>query len=125
MYNYAKDFVNLNVSNKVLKDNIIKLMTLLIPFTPHLANECLELLNIKNTSDWPRYDDKKFLEKMSIAIQINGKTRDVLKLNKDTSEEEVNKMIFLSSKARKYLENKKIKKTIFVKNKILNYIIDA
>ena len=36
---------------------------------------------------------------MSIAIQINGKTRDVLKLNKDTSEEEVNKMIFPSSKA--------------------------
>ena len=64
MYNYAKDFVNLNVSNKVLKDNIIKLMTLLIPLTPHLANECLELLNNKNTSDWPRYDDKKFLEKM-------------------------------------------------------------
>ena len=60
MYNYAKDFVNLNVSNKVLKDNIIKLMTLLIPFTPHLANECLELLNIKNTSDWPNTMKKNF-----------------------------------------------------------------
>ncbi len=125
IYNYAKDFVNLNVSNKVLRNNIIKLMTLLIPFTPHLANECLELLNIKNTSEWPKYDDKKFLEKMSIAIQINGKTRDVLKLNKDCSEEQVNKMILLNSKAKKYLENKKIKKTIFVKNKILNYIIEA
>ena len=90
-----------------------------------MASECLEFLNEKDVSEWPKYDDKRFLEKVSIAIQINGRTRDVLEFGKDTSEEEVNKIILKGSKAKKYLENKKIKKTIFVKNKILNYIIVA
>ena len=115
MYNLQKEFLNLNISNKVLKNNTINLMKLLIPFTPHLANECLELLKAKNTSEWPKYDDKRFLEKVNVAIQINGKTRDILEFDKDTSEEEVNKIILKGSKAKKYLENKKIKKTIFVK----------
>ncbi len=125
MYNFTKEFLNLNISNKVLKNNTINLMKLLIPFTPHLANECLELLKAKNTSEWPKYDDKRFLEKVNVAIQINGRTRDILEFKKDASEEEVNKIILKGSKAKKYLENKKIKKTIFVKNKILNYIIVA
>ena len=125
MYNFTKQFLNLNISNKVLRNNTINLMKLLIPFTPHLASECLELLKAKNTSEWPKYDDKRFLEKVNVAIQINGKTRDILEFNKGASEEEVNKIILKSSKAKKYLENKKIKKTIFVKNKILNYIIVA
>ena len=39
------------------------------------------------------------------------------------SEKETHKLIVEKSKAKKYIENKKIKKTIFVKNKIINYII--
>ena len=39
------------------------------------------------------------------------------------SEKETHKLIIGESKAKKYIENKKINKTIFVKNKIINYII--
>ena len=63
------------------------------------------------------------LTEINIAVQINGKTRDILSVKKNTSEKDINRMIMEKSKAKKYVENKKINKIIFVQNKIINYII--
>ena len=59
---------------------------------------------------------------INFAIQVNGKTRDIIKIKKDSLEEIVKKKV-IETKAKKYLQNKKILKTIFVKNKNINYII--
>ena len=72
--------------------------------------------------NWPKPDKEGYLEEVKVAIQVNGKTRDVLVFKKDLSEKEINKIILSTSKAKKYIENSKILKTIFVKNKIINYI---
>ena len=58
-----------------------------------------------------------------MVVQINGKTREVLSVNKDLDERSITSLTKVSEKIKKYLSNKKIKKTIFVKNKIINYII--
>ena len=81
-------------------------------------------LNCKEANKWPKIDEK-ILEnlKINMVVQVNGKTRDVLSLGKDLNEAEINKLIVESSKANKHLLNKKIIKTIFVKNKIINYIV--
>ena len=94
-----------------------------MPFTPHLANECLELFDCKSTEDWPEIDKKNMIEEVKIAIQINGKTRDIISTKKDLLEKDVEKIFLKNSKAKKYVDNKKIIKTIFVKNRILNYIV--
>ena len=122
IYKLLKDSVEMNLSNKVLKENIIKIMKLMIPLVPHLAHECLELLSCKTANNWPGIE-KNIIEEIKLAIQINGKTRDVVTVKKDLSEKEIDQMIKNESKAKKYIENKKIIKTIFVKNKIINYII--
>ena len=122
IYKLLKDSVEMNLSNKVLKENIIKIMKLMIPLVPHLAHECLELLNCKTVDNWPGIE-KNIIEEIKLAIQINGKTRDVVTVKKDLSEKDIDQMIKNESKAKKYIENKKIIKTIFVKNKIINYII--
>ena len=57
-----------------------------------------------------------------MAIQINGRTRDIIKTKKNATENEINKIILEQSKAKIY-SRQKITKTIFVKNKIINYII--
>ena len=99
-------------------------MKLMIPFTPHLAHECLSNLNC-DEFQWPKVN-KKIIEKTEIkmAIQINGKTRDVLNMRRNLEEKEVTSLVKNSLKASKYMVNKKIVKTIFVKNKIINYIIN-
>ena len=69
--------------------------------------------------------DKRFLEneKITIVVQINGKKRGLLNLKKDTDEKELLSLIKKDEKLSKHIENKVIKKQIFVKNKIINLII--
>ena len=100
----------------------MKIMKLMIPFVPHLAHECLEFLGCKSINKWPNIE-KNIQEEIKLAVQINGKTRDIINVNKDLVEKEIKEIILKSSKAKKYIENKKIDKTIFIKNKIVNYIV--
>ena len=96
----------------------------MIPFTPHLANECLVKMDCKDVNIWPKIDDKVLENlKISFAVQVNGKTRDIIEMNKDMNEAEVIKITKKSSKVSKYILDKKISKIIFIKNKIINYII--
>ena len=122
IYKYFRGSLDENISNNTLKNSIVKIMKLMIPFTPHLAYECLEIIGCKTTSEWPQIE-KNTLEEIKLAIQINGKTRDIMTLKKDLNDKEIKEIIMKKSKAKKYIENKKITKVIFVKNKIINYII--
>ena len=121
-YNLFNKNLNNETSNACLKSNLIKIMQLLIPFTPHLAHECLEILKCKEIDKWPAIKGN-MLEQIKFAVQINGKTRDVINIKKNTNEDEVSKIVLTNSKANKFLQDKKIFKTIFVKDKIINYII--
>ena len=82
-YKIFKNYLDKDVDKKTLEDNIIKIMQVMIPFTPHLAHECLELLNSKSTDEWPEINKKNQYENISLAVQINGKTRDVINIKKD------------------------------------------
>ena len=82
-----------------------------------LRNKLFQLLD-----SWPEIK-KIDLEEIKIAIQVNGKTRDILEVKKDLSEEVLKNIVLNSSKANKFLKNAKIIKVIHVKNKIINYIL--
>ncbi len=123
LYNYLNKNITANISLKILRENMINIMKLMIPFTPHLARECLELHKCKSLHAWPRIDASKTLNKIKFAVQINGKTRDIISIEKNLDEKKINQIIMKDSKAKKYIENKNISKTIFVKNKIINYIL--
>ncbi len=123
-YNFFKSHLNEKISSKILSENIIKLMKLMIPFAPHIAHECLTLHDCKDINEWPKIE-KNRLEEIKIAIQINGKTKDVLSIKKDLEENDVNKIVLNVSKANKNIKNSRILKTIYVKNRIINYIIKS
>jgi len=124
IYNLLNNHMNSEVSNKLLKNVLSDFMKILIPFTPHLASECLEKLKIENIDQWP-IADKSLLSKLSIkiAIQINGKTKEIVEMINDLNEKEAVEISKKSEKIKKSLENKTIVRTIFVKNKIINYLI--
>ena len=94
------------------------------PVLPHLISECLFDLEVKNTSIWPEINAKYLEEKsINIVVQINGKKRDLITCEKDISEEELIKKIDERKELNKYFNNKKIIKKIYVKNKIVNFIL--
>jgi len=122
VYKILNFYLEKKISSNILKENIIKVMKQMTPFTPHLANECLELMKCKDVNTWPKIE-KNSLGKVKIAIQINGKTRDIISVKENINQQEINDLILKNSKAKKYIQGKKITKVIFVKNKIINYII--
>ena len=101
---------------------MITAMKLMIPFTPHIAFECLEKLNCKDPDNWPKLKNISN-EKIKFAVQVNGKTRDIISVHKKLTKEQIDKIINDNSKAKRFLENKNVMKTIFVQDKIINYII--
>ena len=123
-YRFLNEAINNDIGNKILVEGFTKILKLMIPFTPHLANECLVKLECKDVNIWPKIETKVLENlKINFAVQVNGKTRDIIEMNKDMNESEVVKITKKSSKVSKYILDKKISKIIFIKNKIINYII--
>jgi leucyl-tRNA synthetase len=123
VYKVFKEGLDNALSTNLLTNNIIKIMKLMLPLTPHLANECLELLDCKTINQWPEIDKKNALDEIKFAVQINGKTRDLINVERNLVESEIHKIINKNPKTEKYFKDKKIIKTIFVRDKIINYII--
>ena len=121
-YRYFSNNLASEISNKSLRENIININKLMMPFTPHLSHESLEFLGCKKFDTWPKVETK-ITEEVDFAVQINGKTRDIIRIMGEMDEKTLHKKIMLESKAKKYILDKKIIRTIFVKNKIINYII--
>ncbi len=124
IYHLISKSVSQKIDNECLKKNMINLMKVLIPFTPHLAYECLELLGEKDIDTWPIIDDKLISnQKIKIAIQVNGKTKGIIEIKKDMEKVDAVNESKKDKKIAKSLANKEITKTIFVKNKIINYLV--
>ena len=123
IYNLFQSHLSKEVSDKCIKTNLIKLMKILVPFTPHIAYECLEMLGAKEIKTWPKVDTKLIKkEKIKMAIQINGKTRDVVEIDKGINQISVEKICKNNAKIKSKILNQTVNKVIFVKDRIINFI---
>ena len=122
-YNFLNQKTNSPINNDLLFENYKKILSIIYPIIPHFASECLEDLKINHRVKWP-IADKKFLvsEETNIVIQINGKKRSIINCKKGITEKILIKNIKNDVKVNKFLENKKIIRSIFVKNKLINLI---
>jgi leucyl-tRNA synthetase len=69
-------------------------------------------------------DNDALLEsKKEIIVQINGKLRGKVIIETDQNKEEVNLIVMLDEKLNSYLKDNDIKKIIYVKNKLINYVV--
>ena len=124
MHSFVSKQIENNYTKETLIENYTNIFILMSPVMPHFSSECLEILKSENNKEWPEYD-QKFIdeETITIVIQINGKKRGLLNVKKDTDEIELLSLIKKDETLNKYIENKKIIKQVFVKNKIINFII--
>ena len=124
-YNFLINKVKKNKSTKNLSESYKKLLICFSPIIPHFSNECIEDLNLNENLKWPDYD-KSMIEENSIniVIQINGKKRLILNEKKGTKESILLEKVKKEKKIVKYLEKKQIKKIIFIKDKLINILIN-
>ena len=124
IYNFFNKIIS-NVNNKNnFIENYKKILISICPVVPHLASECLEQLGVKGKLNWPQIK-KEYLtvKSLNVVVQINGKKRDLLNVNKSLEEQEILNLVKTSKKVEKFLENKEIKKTIYIKDKLINLIV--
>ena len=102
----------------------------LAPLAPFLAEEIwVEILGNKfsvHQQVWPKYDQNLIREEMTmVIIQVNGKLRGQMELpvGEAVDKNKVEEIAQKETNVIKYLEGKKIKKVIFVPDKIINFVV--
>ena len=124
LYSFLNNEIKKKYTRETLINNYKKILTVIMPVLPHLSNECLKLLQIDDEIDWPEYDEIILKEQnINLVIQVNGKKRGLLKVKRDTDQEEIIKLIKEEKNIAKYIINFEIKKKIFVPNRLINFIL--
>jgi len=124
IYNFFNKILAENTLHKNLKDNYIKILTIMLPIVPHLANECLVEIKPTQIYSWPEIN-LEYLQskKHNIVVQINGKKRSLIKAESSIEEADLLKKVKKIKELKKFLEGKNIIKTIFIKDKLMNLIL--
>ena len=123
IYSFLIKEIKKNYKKETLIENYEKILIAIMPVLPHFSNECLDIIGIKDFR-WPEYDESLIKEeKINIVVQINGKKRELLNTNPNISEENLFEIINKSESLNKYLNNKKIKRKIYIKDKLINIIV--
>ena len=124
IYNFYNKIIENKMINKNFIDNYIKILKIMIPVVPHMAMECLSEITEEKNFSWPLVE-KKYLQikKFNVVIQINGKKRSLISTENSFSEDSLIEKIKKTKELQKFLDNKKIIKSIFIKDKLINLII--
>lgn len=107
----------------VTRDEYRTLLVLLNPTAPHITEELWEKMGFDGhiyNSAWPEYEEAKTVEAlMEIAVQINGRVRAVVQVEKDAAKEDV------LAKAKEAVADKltgNVLKEIYVPGRIVNIV---
>jgi len=127
LINFLQKQLNSSIISKDCALHALKKLSLLLqPFVPHLSEELWRHLggdDMAICQSWPTKIGMSRKKSYGMAIQINGKTRDVIVLDYTPEEKELFKILKNNNKIQKIINNKKITRTIYVPNKILNILI--
>ena len=124
IYSSLSKLIKKKYSSKTIIQNYRKILICMMPVIPHFSNECIELLKDEREIKWPKIDEKFLIEEnINFVVQINGKKRGLIKVNRDISEDDIIKLVKENNEINKYIKNQELKKKIFVPNKLINIII--
>ena len=116
-----------NNLDKISKEQFKIFLILLNPVCPHITEEIWQRMGYEgyvHESIWPEYDESKtILDVIELPIQVNGKLRATVEINREASEDEVYEKAVKDDVVAKYLEGKNVVKKIYVKGRIFNIIV--
>ncbi len=124
-YNFLTKHIKEDTNKNDLLECYTKILTLFAPVIPHFTSECFSDLKINELDLWPEVE-KKYIEEenINLVVQINGKKRGILKIEKDLDQNNILNKVKDDQSIARYIENKEFKKIIFVKNRLLNILIN-
>ncbi len=132
----AKIYEYVNILNeKILKNkfsekdfewSLKKLSVILQPFVPHISEEIWSGIGNENLCIEEKWiaENAKQEAQLKIAVQINGKTREIIKISdQNISKDKILEIVKKKDKIKKNLLGKNIKREIYVPGKIINLVV--
>ncbi|MBX3044290.1 MAG: leucine--tRNA ligase [Candidatus Kapabacteria bacterium] len=120
---FVNEFNKYDIKPKIAMESLV---LCLAPFAPHIAEELWAVLGHKESiyfAKFPEYDESKTIKnEIELVVQVSSKIRAKLQVTLDLAQEDVEKLALADSLVQKHLEGKQIRKVIFVKNKLINFI---
>jgi len=108
------------------KDVIEKLVLILAPFAPHIAEELWQRLGHTESlayESWPKYDKELIKEKqVELAVQVKGKIKDRIVVSADADEEQIKQKALSRDKVIAAMAGKEAKKIIVIKSRLVNIV---
>ena len=127
LINFIQKKINQEEASKHnLLGSFKKISLLIHPFVPHLSEELWGILKCNGLAldqEWPKISNQAENSESKIAIQINGKTKEILAFKHVPEEGELLKKLGENQKIQKSIGGKVIKKVINVPGKIINLVI--
>lgn len=130
---YIRDLVNKiydkfeDIDPVSLSQILGHLAVILSPFVPFFAEEAWSAIaeqGLACEQDWPAYNDEYIkADTVTVAVQVNGKLRSTIEITVDATDEEAFAKATDNEKVRPYLEGKEIRKKIYIKSKIVNFVV--
>jgi leucyl-tRNA synthetase len=127
------EFVNFAVdpegaNGRLDADTRDALIVLLSPFAPHMAEELWKLAGKENSlfdkSSWPVFDEAlAAADRVTVAVQVNGKIRAKIEVDAGASEELVRAEALGQPNVQKYTDGKDLKKVIVVANRLVSIVV--
>ena len=113
-------------AKSISRDEYKKLILLISPFAPHIANELFEIMGYGEaieTAEWPEVDENALqLDEIEMPVQVNGRVRSVVKIPSSADQDKIVEIAKADDEVAKFLTGN-IVKVIYVPNKILNLIV--
>lgn len=111
----------------ITKDDFKTYIILLNPVAPHMTEELWKMAGFEgmlNEAAWPKYDDSKLsLDEFEMPVQVNGKMRGKVMMSMDASKDDAIEAAKSANNIASHIENKEIRKIIYVPGKILNIVV--
>jgi len=125
--NYLEKYsLNNSLDAEIMFFSLVNLTLLISPITPHLSEELWNQFGFKNfiaNENFTNFNQKLIIDdQVSIAIQVLGKLRAVISVDKDLDNSSLEKIALENDNVKKYIDNKPIKKIIVVANKLVNIL---
>lgn len=115
------------VDKKSWEFAIESLLKLIAPFAPHISEELWSQLGHKESihvGEWPVHDpDQLASDSMNIVVQVNGKVRATIVVPSGNEEESIVAEAKKDANVSKHLGDSKLKKTIYVPGKLVNFVV--
>ena len=112
---------------RVPQELVEPLIVQLAPYAPHFAEECWERLGRTESvfaARWPAWDAELAAEdEVELVVQVNGKVRARLRMPRGTSEKDALARALADEGIKKYVDGKKVKKVVFVEDRLLNLVV--